>query len=55
MTWHIIPLDDLRDHIDSEDCWCGPQEVDDECDEVVFVHNSMDGRERYESGELRLQ
>lgn len=52
---HIVPLGDLREHEDSESCWCGPEELDDDGDEVVFVHKAMDGRDRYESGELKLQ
>jgi hypothetical protein len=42
---HIIPVHDLRDHIESADCWCRP-----ELDEDLFVHHSMDGREQYEEG-----
>jgi hypothetical protein len=48
--WHVIPRDDLRDHEDSADCWCKPQE-DDETP-GLFIHNSLDGREKYETGEL---
>lgn len=43
---HVMPLKDLREHVVSEGCWCGPVE-----DEGVMVHNSMDGREAYERGE----
>lgn len=45
---HIVPINDLREHIASKDCWCGPTEdaqVDD-----VWVHHSMDKREEYEEG-----
>lgn len=46
---HVYPLGDLRDHIVSgTSCWCRPR-VDD--DDLVVVHNSMDGREKYETGE----
>ena len=50
---HIIPLYDFREHEPSCGCWCGPQPLPD-CPEV-WQHRAMDGRERYESGELRLQ
>lgn len=50
---HVIPMGDLRDHEPSCDCWCRPA-ADTEC-EWVFVHNALDGREKYESGELPLQ
>lgn len=46
-TVHIVPLNDLREHAASKDCWCKPTEdaVDD-----VWVHHSMDRREEYEEG-----
>lgn len=47
---HVYPVDDLRPH-DTEhggDCWCKPVNPDDA--PRVWVHNSMDGREDYESG-----
>ena len=52
-TWHIVPNEDLRPHQPAVDCWCHPTEDD----EVpgVWMHHALDGRERYESGELRLQ
>lgn len=40
---HVVPINDLRDHEDSEGCWCKPWRLDDEPD--VVVHNAMDGRE----------
>ncbi len=49
--WHVYPLNDLREH-DTENglsCWCHPQE-----DKGVIIHNSLDNREKYESGELKL-
>ena len=48
-AWHVIPLDDLREHDLSDDCWCHPTEDDDAVG--LFVHNSMDGREAFETGE----
>lgn len=47
----IIPMNDLRDHIEGEYCWCKPY-IDEQ--ENVIVHNSMDGREKYETGERKL-
>jgi len=46
--WHVIPISDLREHEDTPSCWCKPT-LDEEPD--VFVHNAMDGREQYETGE----
>ena len=45
---HVVPLNDLKDHVASVDCWCNPTE-DDEWP-GVFVHHSMDRREEYEQG-----
>lgn len=40
---HVIPLNDLREHDDSPNCWCKP--IADEEYPNVWTHNSMDGRE----------
>lgn len=56
------PLNDLREHdlavhraLESESglmrlCWCHPY-----MDGEVIVHNSLDRREDYENGKVRLQ
>jgi len=45
----VWPLNDLRKHvINSARCWCRPY-----YDECVLVHNSADGREKYERGERK--
>jgi hypothetical protein len=50
-SWHIVPINDLREHKSSKDCWCNP--VQDEEESGIWVHNSMDGREHYdEAGKL---
>lgn len=43
---HVIPRGDLRDHDQSPECWCRP----DEDEPGLWVHNSLDGRESYEQG-----
>ena len=43
--WHVIPLNDLKEHECSADCWCEPT-LDDEAEGLVYVHHSLDGRER---------
>ncbi len=45
---HVVPLNDLREHTASTDCWCKPTE--DEGWPDVWVHHSMDRREEYEEG-----
>lgn len=49
---HVYPVDDLREHIIDPvvGCWCHPVVNED----GIVVHNSMDRRELYETGELRL-
>lgn len=47
-TYHVYPIDDLRDHVIEKDCWCRPEDV-----EGTIVHNSMDGREDYETGKRK--
>ena len=50
--WHVFPINDLRDHSieNGADCWCKPYEDE----EGVIIHNSMDGREDYETGKRLL-
>ena len=58
MTWliastateiHVAPMDDLRPHDFTSKCWCRPVEDMEHVD--VWTHNSLDGREAYETGE----
>ena len=49
---HVIPINDLREHDATKECWCKPIE-DVECNNV-WIHNSMDGREKFETGERLL-
>lgn len=48
---HVVPLNDLRDHVARIDCWCHP--TPDEEEPLVIIHHSLDQREKYESGELK--
>lgn len=47
--YHIYPLNDLREHefTHNGECWCDPQIEYGERN-VLCVHNSLDGREKYE-------
>lgn len=47
-TPHVVPLEDLREHDPDRACWCKPV-----LDEGVIVHNAMDGREAFETGERK--
>jgi hypothetical protein len=48
---HVVPIDDLREHVISSTCWCRPKQ-DDETPRL-WTHNSMDRREEYETGERK--
>ena len=50
--YHVVPINDLREHsTDSENpCWCRPETTED----GIIVHNSMDQRELYETGERKM-
>lgn len=51
-TVHVVPVRDLIEHDDSEDCTCGPTTEPVERDDGSFgwlvVHHSLDGREASE-------
>ena len=48
-TWHVMPLNDLKEHTDTEDCWCGP-DVDYVGVGTIVTHHAADDRESYEQG-----
>ena len=50
---HVLPVDDLIEHVESETCWCVPfiesvRELDDGVERRVIVHTAHDGRELVE-------
>lgn len=49
-TIHVIPLDDLKEHVESEDCECHPT-VKYVPGGMLIAHNSFDGREFFEKWE----
>ena len=49
MHHHVIPMDDLREHVESLSCWCGA--IRDDVEPCVISHFAMDRREEYERGE----
>ncbi len=48
----MVPLNDLREHEANGSCWCKPT-LDDEGSEPIWIHNSLDGREAFETGERK--
>lgn len=46
---HVMPVDDLREHDGTRDCWCQPAlEQDEEHDAMIVIHHAADGRELVE-------
>jgi len=41
---HVLPIDDLREHVESVECWCEPR-IEGEGPSFVIVHHSADKRE----------
>ena len=50
---HVIPIEDLREHEDSRECWCQPCFDRSDIGRVIVIHNSMDGRELIEKHGLQ--
>lgn len=48
---HVLPLNDLREHVENAHCWCHPR-LEGEAQDVV-VHNALDGREDFETGKRK--
>ena len=46
--WHILPLNDVKKHKESEFCKCNPKVEVQSNGNVLFIHNSFDGREAVE-------
>jgi hypothetical protein len=53
-TYHVLPVNDLREHSSDIDvpCWCEPRIVYEGASEI-HVHNSLDEREKFETGERK--
>lgn len=49
---HVIPVNDLKEHIEHRHCECSPKIIQEIGSDVV-VHNSYDGREFMESEDIR--
>lgn len=54
-VFHIVPQNDLREHkCNRLECWCNPILANQDEGGYIIVHNSMDGREKFETGERKL-
>jgi hypothetical protein len=47
MAIHIIPVNDIKEHEELSTCECCPR-LEIENGEMIFIHNSYDGRESKE-------
>lgn len=55
-TIHVLPVDDLKPHIESQACKCQPRVDTFKNGNRVITHNSFDGREFYEDeGDIQLE
>ena len=50
VSTHVVPLNDLREHVEDATCWCNPR-ADEELN--LVTHNSADNREAFETGERK--
>jgi len=46
MSLHVYPINDLEEHVLESTCKCEPSLVEE--GEMIWVHNSFDGREGLE-------
>jgi len=53
-VYHVVPTSDLREHETGigASCWCSPRIEHSETAEL-HVHNSLDEREKFETGERK--
>jgi hypothetical protein len=48
---HVVPLNDQREHETyGGSCWCRPV-LAEGCEGELWVHNSLNGRELFETGQ----
>ena len=45
----VMPINDTYEHIESTMCLCKPKIIIGKDMEEILVHNSFDGREKYEN------
>jgi len=47
-NWHLLPVNDLKEHEESTTCECEPKIEFQENGDMLIIHNSFDGREAIE-------
>lgn len=53
-TYHVMPINDLEEHTEETTCACMPSVTFLENGNMLVVHNSYDGRELSEIGEINF-
>lgn len=48
MIWHILPINDLKEHVELSTCPCEPTVLPLDGGDILVTHNSYDGREAVE-------
>lgn len=51
---HVVPRYDLRHHVLTENCWCKPELMQGDFEGRIYVHNSLDGCEDYQTGKRKV-
>ncbi len=49
MIWHILPNNDLEEHLEKSVCHCSPRSEVLENGDILITHNAFDGRELIEN------
>lgn len=49
MIWHILPINDIKEHDELSTCHCKPISEILENGDIMITHNSFDGRELMEN------
>lgn len=47
MNWHVLPVNDIKEHKEDSTCECKPKVIFENGD-MIFIHNSYDKREHME-------
>lgn len=47
-VYHVIPVGDLKAHLDGRHCWCKPRIETYDNGNTLISHNAADGREFFE-------
>lgn len=54
MAYHVIPINDIKKHIEKPTCKCSPKVIV-ENGQSIYIHNSYDGREIVEEAKSRIK